>query len=49
MKFFIVEFYVAFCFVALFTRAWIEIPYEKAWNMILSVALFTRAWIEIIT
>ena len=33
--------------VALFTRAWIEIPYTSESFGGYSVALFTRAWIEI--
>ena len=33
--------------VALFTRAWIEIPKLALKNVSLTVALFTRAWIEI--
>ena len=33
--------------VALFTRAWIEIPPPNFATHICSVALFTRAWIEI--
>ena len=33
--------------VALFTRAWIEIPPYKALSTLKLVALFTRAWIEI--
>ena len=34
--------------VALFTRAWIEIPPFIKRSMYFRVALFTRAWIEII-
>ena len=33
--------------VALFTRAWIEIPLSHVGNHVCKVALFTRAWIEI--
>ena len=33
--------------VALFTRAWIEIPNGFDEAVIITVALFTRAWIEI--
>ena len=33
--------------VALFTRAWIEIPYTRRSKKSKRVALFTRAWIEI--
>ena len=32
--------------VALFTRAWIEIPAISAEQVAVYVALFTRAWIE---
>ena len=32
--------------VALFTRAWIEIPRSRGKTTNLIVALFTRAWIE---
>ena len=35
--------------VALFTRAWIEIPFVLQTFYELHVALFTRAWIEIPT
>ena len=35
-------------FVALFTRAWIEISFINLSKQIGNVALFTRAWIEII-
>ena len=35
--------------VALFTRAWIEIPKKEEYGVIYEVALFTRAWIEIST
>ena len=38
---------VVICIVALFTRAWIEIPALKWENIYPPVALFTRAWIEI--
>ena len=34
-------------FVALFTRAWIEISFAEGIVHIAMVALFTRAWIEI--
>ena len=34
-------------YVALFTRAWIEIASVAALIAALTVALFTRAWIEI--
>ena len=34
--------------VALFTRAWIEIPKSRAKKFVPAVALFTRAWIEIL-
>ena len=34
-------------YVALFTRAWIEIPSLAVLSCFYSVALFTRAWIEI--
>ena len=34
--------------VALFTRAWIEIPYNQDDFYACFVALFTRAWIEMI-
>ena len=34
-------------FVALFTRAWIEIRSGSRRYQSLAVALFTRAWIEI--
>ena len=34
-------------FVALFTRAWIEILKKEKETRTRSVALFTRAWIEI--
>ena len=34
--------------VALFTRAWIEIPPFSAALILPRVALFTRAWIEIL-
>ena len=33
--------------VALFTRAWIEIVYQRIDYLASEVALFTRAWIEI--
>ena len=33
-------------YVALFTRAWIEIPAKQAPAKLPCVALFTRAWIE---
>ena len=33
--------------VALFTRAWIEIPIKRCSRFSRHVALFTRAWIEI--
>ena len=33
--------------VALFTRAWIEMPNIRNGERITDVALFTRAWIEI--
>ena len=33
--------------VALFTRAWIEIPLQQLLHHRIVVALFTRAWIEI--
>ena len=33
--------------VALFTRAWIEMPYFSFVGFFFFVALFTRAWIEI--
>ena len=33
--------------VALFTRAWIEIPQDVYLVVFHAVALFTRAWIEI--
>ena len=36
-------------FVALFTRAWIEINKLASKKVSLTVALFTRAWIEIFT
>ena len=36
-------------FVALFTRAWIEINDKKLKELKRYVALFTRAWIEIST
>ena len=36
-----------FYFVALFTRAWIEIEQKKLAEQSAEVALFTRAWIEI--
>ena len=32
--------------VALFTRAWIEIPFANNALFVAGVALFTRAWIE---
>ena len=35
-------------FVALFTRAWIEIPANDFVSTLLRVALFTRAWIEMV-
>ena len=35
-------------FVALFTRAWIEILKKEKETRTRSVALFTRAWIEIL-
>ena len=35
-------------FVALFTRAWIEIEYFTIADRFYRVALFTRAWIEIL-
>ena len=35
------------CYVALFTRAWIEIKGGKLQLTASVVALFTRAWIEI--
>ena len=35
--------------VALFTRAWIEMPNSSSNSMSVGVALFTRAWIEIVT
>ena len=35
-------------YVALFTRAWIEIANVLNKNYVYIVALFTRAWIEII-
>ena len=35
--------------VALFTRAWIEIPFFSSSDFLKCVALFTRAWIEILT
>ena len=35
------------CFVALFTRAWIEMSSLESSVNSVSVALFTRAWIEI--
>ena len=34
-------------FVALFTRAWIEMSATEIADMMIGVALFTRAWIEI--
>ena len=34
-------------YVALFTRAWIEITFPVFAKVSLPVALFTRAWIEI--
>ena len=34
--------------VALFTRAWIEIPLHSQQAQKIPVALFTRAWIEIL-
>ena len=34
-------------FVALFTRAWIEIAWITPTTVYYNVALFTRAWIEI--
>ena len=34
--------------VALFTRAWIEMPPYKLLSTLKLVALFTRAWIEIL-
>ena len=37
------------CYVALFTRAWIEIRCFLLAYRSASVALFTRAWIEILT
>ena len=33
-------------YVALFTRAWIEIDYDGGAVDTIAVALFTRAWIE---
>ena len=33
--------------VALFTRAWIEMPTSSSRSIRAGVALFTRAWIEI--
>ena len=33
--------------VALFTRAWIEMPFLSSLLFLKCVALFTRAWIEI--
>ena len=33
--------------VALFTRAWIEMPFANNALFVAGVALFTRAWIEI--
>ena len=36
-------------YVALFTRAWIEIPVEICRAYCGYVALFTRAWIEIVS
>ena len=36
-------------FVALFTRAWIEIDRQRHADGDRGVALFTRAWIEILT
>ena len=36
------------CYVALFTRAWIEILDGSFCKCVIIVALFTRAWIEII-
>ena len=36
-------------FVALFTRAWIEIDGSTPFEYVYTVALFTRAWIEIFT
>ena len=36
-------------FVALFTRAWIEICASRLSIFMLPVALFTRAWIEIVS
>ena len=33
--------------VALFTRAWIEMPKINKEITVIDVALFTRAWIEI--
>ena len=35
-------------FVALFTRAWIEIYHIVDENTVREVALFTRAWIEML-
>ena len=35
------------CSVALFARAWIEMPLFSAQSRNLFVALFARAWIEI--
>ena len=35
-------------FVALFTRAWIEIAWITPTSVYNDVALFTRAWIEIL-
>ena len=34
--------------VALFTRAWIEMPQRCTQKQLQPVALFTRAWIEIV-
>ena len=34
--------------VALFTRAWIEMPSNDFVSTLLRVALFTRAWIEML-
>ena len=36
-----------YCWVALFTRAWIEMPESCTAALYSAVALFTRAWIEI--
>ena len=35
-------------YVALFTRAWIEIDSVLYCHVLAEVALFTRAWIEIV-